>query len=72
LFSRHTHQKIENWRQENNHFRPHSSLNNLTPEELINQEKNKYLSENRKSESPGKACFSKLACPKNGGPQVEN
>ena len=26
--------KIEHWRQEYNHFRPHSSLNNLTPAEF--------------------------------------
>jgi len=28
-------EKIENWRHEYNHFRPHSSLNNLTPMEYI-------------------------------------
>ncbi|MFN7584594.1 MAG: IS3 family transposase, partial [Bacteroidota bacterium] len=27
--------KIEDWRHEYNHFRPHSSLNNLTPMEYI-------------------------------------
>ncbi|WP_155410853.1 integrase core domain-containing protein, partial [Yersinia pseudotuberculosis] len=27
-------EKIEQWRQEYNHFRPHSSLNNLTPAEF--------------------------------------
>ena len=27
-------EKIEHWRQEYNHFRPHSSLNNLTPAEF--------------------------------------
>jgi len=27
--------KIEHWRQEYNHFRPHSSLNNLTPAEFV-------------------------------------
>jgi putative transposase len=24
-------EKIETWRQDYNHFRPHSSLNNMTP-----------------------------------------
>ncbi|MCS3434381.1 transposase InsO family protein [Klebsiella sp. BIGb0407] len=28
-------EKIEHWRQEYNHFRPHSSLNNLTPVEFV-------------------------------------
>lgn len=28
-------EKIEHWRQEYNHFRPHSSLNNLTPSEFV-------------------------------------
>jgi len=51
------HQKIENWRQEYNHFRPHSSLNNLTPEELINQEKNKYLSETENLKAQEKPVF---------------
>ena len=26
-------EKIENWRWDYNNFRPHSSLNNMTPEE---------------------------------------
>ena len=29
-----TQEKIEHWRQEYNHFRPHSSLNNLAPAEF--------------------------------------
>ncbi|WP_460675343.1 IS3 family transposase, partial [Larkinella ripae] len=32
-------QKIEQWRQEYNGYRPHSSLNGLTPEELISRVK---------------------------------
>jgi len=28
-------EKIEHWRQEYNHFRPHSSLNNLTLAEFV-------------------------------------
>jgi len=30
-----TQEKIEHWRHEYNHFRPHSSLNNLTPAEFV-------------------------------------
>ena len=33
-------EKIENWRWEYNHFRPHSSLNDLSPQEFINLHKN--------------------------------
>jgi len=50
-------QKIENWRREHNQFRPHSSLNNFTPEELINQEKNKYLSATENLELNEKPVF---------------
>jgi len=28
-------EKIEHWRQEYNGFRPHSSLQNLTPDEIV-------------------------------------
>jgi transposase InsO family protein len=28
-------EKIEHWRQEYNGFRPHSSLQNLTPDEVV-------------------------------------
>lgn len=37
--------KIESWRMEYNHFRPHSSLNDMTPMEFIDH----YLIENNKS-----------------------
>jgi putative transposase len=32
-------EKIEQWRQEYNSFRPHSSLGNLTPEDFLQKEK---------------------------------
>ncbi|WP_262711951.1 transposase [Dyadobacter flavalbus] len=38
--------KIESWRQEYNSFRPHSSLGNLTPDEVglrVKREENKSL-----------------------------
>lgn len=35
-------QKIEQWRTEYNHFRPHMSLDGLTPEEAMNAEKKDY------------------------------
>lgn len=33
-------EKIEHWRWEYNNFRPHSSLNNLTPNEVVERHKN--------------------------------
>jgi putative transposase len=43
-------EKIEAWRKEYNQYRPHSSLNGLTPEEFIKQ----YLAENKKNKAlPG-------------------
>jgi hypothetical protein len=43
-------EKIEAWRTEYNEFRPHSSLNDLTPAEFIEQ----YLTENKNPKSlPG-------------------
>lgn len=32
-------EKIEHWRKEYNNFRPHSSLNNLTPNEVVERNK---------------------------------
>ena len=32
-------EKIEHWRQDYNNFRPHSSLNNLTPNEVVERHK---------------------------------
>ena len=34
-------EKIESWRQEYNGFRPHSSLGNLTPDEIVMRVKKK-------------------------------
>ena len=43
-------EKIEAWRKEYNDYRPHSSLNDLTPAEFIEQ----YHSNNEKTEAlPG-------------------
>jgi len=43
-------EKIEAWRKEYNEYRPHSSLNGLTPAEFIEQ----YLEENGKNKTlPG-------------------
>ena len=39
----HARQAIEEWRIDYNHDRPHSSLDNLTPEEFIQQEKQKTM-----------------------------
>lgn len=40
--------KIEAWRQEYNGFRPHSSLNNLTPDQMIHMYKNQHANSNLK------------------------
>jgi putative transposase len=37
-------EKIELWRQEYNHFRPHSSLNDLTPNEVHEEYQNSQVS----------------------------
>ena len=37
--------KIEAWRQDYNHTRPHSSLRNLTPHEFVQQGQQKSISE---------------------------
>ncbi|WP_018615365.1 integrase core domain-containing protein, partial [Segetibacter koreensis] len=34
-------EKIKNWREEYNHFRPHSSLNGMTPNEVVKMYINK-------------------------------
>ena len=36
-------EKIELWRQEYNHFRPHSSLNDLTPNEVHEEYQNSQV-----------------------------
>ena len=52
-------QKIEQWRTDYNEFRPHSSLNGLTPSEL--EDKEMKLN----------AEFSNKVCPNNGGISLE-